>query len=155
MVEKHQEHLDRSIIVITPQLSRNHTIMSSSSSTTSTTPNATSSISPSITQEGSAGFFPPDVVHAAKDVLSSIVGSAMCVYTGQPFDTGKWRDGRKGIRRGRRIAGGINDACDNEDCTSLAHSSSPLLPSCSPPHPQLKCACKPDLTHLCPLSSAS
>ncbi|GAB5029414.1 mitochondrial ornithine transporter 1-like isoform x1 [Nannochloropsis oceanica] len=65
--------------------------MSSSSSTTSTTPNATSSISPSITQEGSAGFFPPDVVHAAKDVLSSIVGSAMCVYTGQPFDTVKVR----------------------------------------------------------------
>lgn len=29
-----------------------------------------------------------DFVHAAKDVLSSIVGSAMCVYTGQPFDTG-------------------------------------------------------------------
>jgi hypothetical protein len=29
-----------------------------------------------------------DFAHAAKDVLSSIVGSAMCVYTGQPFDTG-------------------------------------------------------------------
>lgn len=29
----------------------------------------------------------PDVVHAAKDVLSSIVGSAMCVYSGQPCDT--------------------------------------------------------------------
>lgn len=38
--------------------------------------------------DGQASFFPADVVHAAKDVLSSIVGSAMCVYTGQPFDTG-------------------------------------------------------------------
>ena len=31
-----------------------------------------------------------DLMNAAKDVLSSIVGSAMCVYTGQPFDTGAW-----------------------------------------------------------------
>jgi hypothetical protein len=33
----------------------------------------------------------PDVLHAAKDVLSSVVGSAMCVYSGQPFDTLKVR----------------------------------------------------------------
>ena len=39
-------------------------------------------------QPALAAAIPSDFVHAAKDVLSSIVGSAMCVYTGQPFDTG-------------------------------------------------------------------
>lgn len=37
--------------------------------------------------EGAGYSVHPDVVHAAKDVLSSIVGSAMCVYSGQPCDT--------------------------------------------------------------------
>ncbi len=40
------------------------------------------------TTSAAAGSTTSDFAHAAKDVLSSIVGSAMCVYTGQPFDTG-------------------------------------------------------------------
>jgi len=34
-------------------------------------------------------LYPDHIKEAAKDVLASVVGSAMCVYTGQPFDTVK------------------------------------------------------------------
>ena len=37
----------------------------------------------------STSQFNSHLLHVVKDVCSSIVGSAACVYTGQPFDTVK------------------------------------------------------------------
>jgi len=54
--------------------------------TTTETPQPAATATP-----GSSNLYPDHIREAAKDVLSSIVGSALCVYTGQPFDTIKVR----------------------------------------------------------------